>query len=237
MTLWTPEISETTVITVGFIQGISIGFLAIPINIIAFATLPSAIRTEATSIYSLMRNLGSAIGISITGALLETNTQVNHALIAEDVTPFNRALQHGRRGADSGIPRRPHGMALLNEQVTRQARIIAYIDDFKLMLVLAILVLPLLLFVRTPRQGYQLAGQRELQRFRCVACGPAATSRTGHLRFLAPRGACIALTNQNGTLGQHSRRAVVAPARASSPRYLTCSMNARSLGRTWRRSG
>jgi DHA2 family multidrug resistance protein len=150
MTLWTPEISEATVITVGFIQGISIGFLAIPINIIAFATLPPAIRTEATSIYSLMRNLGSAIGISITGALLVSNTQVNHALIAEGITRFNRALQHGvvaRLWDITSI----HGMTLLNEQVTQQARIIAYIDDFKLMLVLAIVVLPLLLLVRTPR--------------------------------------------------------------------------------------
>ena len=150
MTLWTPDISEARVMTVGFIQGISIGFLAIPINIIAFATLPSVIRTEATSIYSLMRNLGSAIGISITGALLQTNTQINHALIAEGITPFNRALQHGAVGQiwDTGSV---HGMTLLNEQVTQQARIIAYIDDFKLMLVLAIIVLPLLLFVRTSR--------------------------------------------------------------------------------------
>ena len=93
MTLWTPDVPESSVISAGFIQGISIGFLAIPINIIAFATLPAAIRTEATSIYSLMRNLGSAIGISITGALLQTNTQVNHAILAADVNPFNRALQ------------------------------------------------------------------------------------------------------------------------------------------------
>jgi DHA2 family multidrug resistance protein len=148
--LWTPDISEATVITVGFIQGISIGFLAIPINIIAFATLPPAIRTEATSIYSLMRNLGSAIGISITGALLVSNTQVNHALIAEGITPFNRALQHSAVARLWDITS-THGMTLLNEQVTQQARIIAYIDDFKLMLVLAIVVLPLLLLVRTPR--------------------------------------------------------------------------------------
>jgi MFS transporter, DHA2 family, multidrug resistance protein len=150
MTLWTPDIAESTVIIVGFIQGISIGFLAIPINIIAFATLPSAIRTEATSIYSLMRNLGSAIGISITGALLQTNTQVNHAIIAEDVTPFNRALQSGAASQlwNTGSP---HGIALLDQAVTYQARIIAYVDDFKLMLVLAIFVLPLLLLVRTPR--------------------------------------------------------------------------------------
>jgi DHA2 family multidrug resistance protein len=148
MTLFTPDIPESTVITTGFIQGISIGFLAIPINIIAFATLPAATRTEATSIYSLMRNLGSAIGISITGALLQTNTQVNHAMIAADVSPFNRALQTGAasRFWDLGSL---HGIALLDQEISRQARIIAYIDDFKLMLVLAVVVLPLLLFVRS----------------------------------------------------------------------------------------
>lgn len=148
MTLWTPDISQSTVIMVGFIQGLSIGLLAIPINIIAFATLPSAIRTEATSIYSLMRNLGSAVGISITGALLQTNTQVNHAFIAADVSPFNRALQTDAAShfLNTGSTK---GIAMLNEVVTHQARIIAYIDDFKLMLVLAIIVVPLLLLVRT----------------------------------------------------------------------------------------
>lgn len=150
MTQWTPDISNATVIAVGLVQGLSIGFLAIPINIIAFATLPSAIRTEATSIYSLMRNLGSAIGISITGALLQSNTQVNHEIIAGNVTPFNRMLQ------TAGLsrlwdPGNVHGVALLDQQVTYQATIIAYIDDFKLMLVLALIVLPLLMFVRTAR--------------------------------------------------------------------------------------
>jgi len=150
MTQWTPDISQSTVIMVGFIQGISIGFLAIPINIIAFATLPAAIRTEATSIYSLMRNLGSSIGISITGALLQTNTQVNHAIIASDVTPFNRALHAAAPSHfwNTGVAR---GTAMLNQEVTHQASIIAYIDDFKLMLVLAIGVMPLLLLVRSSR--------------------------------------------------------------------------------------
>ena len=148
MTLWTPDVSEPTVMIVGLIQGLSIGFLAIPINIIAFATLPAQIRTQATSIYSLMRNLGSAMGISITGALLQANTQANHALIAEDVNPFRRILQTGAASRIWDIHSAP-GIALLNGEVTRQAQIIAYMDDFKLMLVLALLVVPLLLLVRT----------------------------------------------------------------------------------------
>jgi DHA2 family multidrug resistance protein len=147
MMSWTPDVGQSSVVMVGFIQGLSIGFLAIPINIIAFATLPAAIRTEATSIYSLMRNLGSAIGISITGALLQTNTQVNHAILAADVNPFNRALQT-EAAAHFWNTASVHGVAMLDQEVTRQATIIAYVDDFKLMLVLAIIVTPLLLFTR-----------------------------------------------------------------------------------------
>jgi MFS transporter, DHA2 family, multidrug resistance protein len=149
MTEFTPDVSEATMISVGFVQGLSIGFLTIPINLITFATLPATLRTEAAGVYSLMRNLGSAIGISVTGALLETNTQVNHALIADEVTPFNRALQ---TGAASHVwnPASIRGTTMLDQEVTRQAHIIAYIDDFKLMLVLAIVVLPLVLLTRPP---------------------------------------------------------------------------------------
>ncbi|HEY4044755.1 MAG TPA: DHA2 family efflux MFS transporter permease subunit [Rhodopila sp.] len=149
MTAWTPDVSEATMISVGFLQGLSMGFLTIPINLITFATLPAELRTEAAGVYSLMRNLGSAIGISVTGALLATNTQINHALIAGEVTPFNRALQTGA-AARFWNPGSIEGAARLNQQITRQAHIIAYIDDFKLMLVLTIVVLPLLLLTRPP---------------------------------------------------------------------------------------
>jgi DHA2 family multidrug resistance protein len=150
MTSWTPDVSEWTMISVGFVQGLSLGFLTIPINIITFATLPPMLRTEAAGIYSLMRNLGSAIGISVTGALLATNTQINHAIIAEGVTPFNRALQTGA-ASRFWNPESVHGAAMLNREITRQSQIIAYIDDFKLMLILAVIVLPLLLLTRPPQ--------------------------------------------------------------------------------------
>jgi DHA2 family multidrug resistance protein len=154
MTSWTPDVSEGTMIGVGFLQGLSLGFLTIPINIITFATLPSTLRTEAAGIYSLMRNLGSAIGISVTGALLETNTQINHAIVAGGVTPFNRALQSGAV-ARFWNPESIHGASMLNQEITRQSAIIAYIDDFKLMLILAIVVLPLLLLTRPPRRAME----------------------------------------------------------------------------------
>jgi DHA2 family multidrug resistance protein len=159
MTSWTPDVSEGTMIGVGFLQGLSIGFMTIPINIITYATLPSTMRTEAAGIYSLMRNLGSAIGISVTGALLATNTQVNHANIAEGVTLFNRALQTGA-AARLWNPGSMHGAAMLNQEITRQSEIIGYVDDFKLMLVLSIIVLPLLLLTRPPRAAVKPSAPR-----------------------------------------------------------------------------
>ncbi len=148
MSRWTPDVAQPTIMLTGFVQGISVGLLAIPINIIAFTTLPADIRTQATGIFSLMRNMGSAIGISITGALLASNTQINHALIAAQVNAFNRPLQTGNVSRIWDL----HsilGTGLINAEVTRQAQIIAYVDDFKLMLVLALLVVPLLLLART----------------------------------------------------------------------------------------
>jgi DHA2 family multidrug resistance protein len=147
MTFWTPNVSEWMITSNGFIQGASVGFVFVPLSTVTFATLPIRMRTEATGIYSLMRNLGSAIGISVTGALLQTNTQLNHAVIAGVVTPFNRALQ---TGAVSRFwnPASIHGAAVLNGEITRQASIIGYIDDFKLMLILSIVALPLVLLIR-----------------------------------------------------------------------------------------
>jgi DHA2 family multidrug resistance protein len=135
------------IIDAGFVQGLSVGFVFVPLSTLTFATLPAELRTQATGVYSLVRNIGSAVGISVTGALLLSNTQINHALIADDVTPFNRSLWTG------GIlhfwnPDHLHGAAVLNQEITRQASTIAYIDDFKLMLILALCTLPLVLLIR-----------------------------------------------------------------------------------------
>jgi DHA2 family multidrug resistance protein len=151
MTGWTPDIAESTIIGVGFIQGLSIGFVFVPLSTLTFATLPTELRTQATGIYSLMRNIGSAIGISVTGALLQSNTQVNHEEIGSAVTPFNRMLETGAPAHFLNPATRP-GAGMLDGIVTRQASIIAYIDDFKLMLVLALAALPLVLVIRTAAQ-------------------------------------------------------------------------------------
>jgi DHA2 family multidrug resistance protein len=83
--------------------------------------------------------------------LLAINTQVNHAIIAGNLTPFDRALEPLRLITLRDLTP-VSGIASLNNEITRQAQIIAYIDDFKLMLILSLFSLPLIFLIRTKRQ-------------------------------------------------------------------------------------
>jgi DHA2 family multidrug resistance protein len=150
MTAWTPDVSETTMVFNTMLQGAGLGFVFIPLQVIAFATLDSSLRTEGTALLSLLRNMGSAIGISITGAMVTRNEQVEHSVLSGFVTPLNRAFD----GVASALsPVTAHGAQMLDAVVSRQAEIIAYNNDWKLMMLMALPMLPLLLLMRGPKKG------------------------------------------------------------------------------------
>jgi len=142
MTGWTPNVSETTIVVVGVIQGAGLGFLFVPLSAVTFATLSPEQRTEASGIYNLSRNIGSSVGISVVNSLLTTNTQVSHADIAAQVTSVNRAFE-GKTITQFLSPVTAAGRAALDQVVTQQATIISYIDDYKLLLISTLAVAPL----------------------------------------------------------------------------------------------
>jgi DHA2 family multidrug resistance protein len=121
----------------------------VPLNTLALSTLPRHILTQGTAIRSLMRNLGGSIGISILVAALAENTQVVHSRLVEGLRPDNPLLQLPYLAAPFSLSS-PSGIAALNAEVTRQASMVAYVDDFKLMMLIALLSLPLLLLLRGP---------------------------------------------------------------------------------------
>jgi DHA2 family multidrug resistance protein len=154
MTGYTPDVSQRTLILNGVFQGMGLGFMFVPLSTITFATLRAEFRTQGTALFSLMRNLGSAIGISFVTFMLGRNTQIMHAELSEFVTPFNGAL--AQPGAQAGWDlATTAGRLALNEEVTRQATIISYNNDFKLMMLVALAAIPMLLLLRRarPRQG------------------------------------------------------------------------------------
>ncbi len=147
MTGWTPAVSEQEMVWNTILQGAGLGFVFIPLQVIAFATLEPALRTEGTALLSLVRNVGSAIGISVTGALVTQNGQIEHSVLSGYITPLNRAL------TSALSPVTAHGAQVVNGMITRQAEIIAYNDDWKLMMLMALPMLLMLLLMRGPKQG------------------------------------------------------------------------------------
>jgi DHA2 family multidrug resistance protein len=146
MTGWTPDVSQWTVAMNIVVQGAGLGFVFIPLQVVAFATLAPQLRADGTSLMSLSRNIGSAIGVSVTSALLTRNSQILHEQIGSYITPFNRALQQ-YKWLD---PTTAHGAAMLDQIVQRQAQIIAYLDDYKLLIFTSLPALLLLLLLRRP---------------------------------------------------------------------------------------
>src|SRR5262245_31430815 len=146
---WTPDIDGWSMAMTTFVQGIGLGFVFIPLQVVAYATLAPDLRGDATALFSLVRNVGSAVGISISSFLLSQGTQIMHARIAESVTPFNRSLQTGAALFMWNSATGP-GKAALNAEVTRQASIIAYANDFKFMLFVTLATALLLLLLRKP---------------------------------------------------------------------------------------
>lgn len=138
------DVPQHLIVTSGVIQGLGLGLVFVPISTVAYSTLPMSARTEAAGIFSLMRNIGSSVGISIVMTLLSRNTQLNHAEIASRLTPFgdNAAQVVAAIGHSAG------GLAALNGEVTRQASAIAFLNDFWLMMVMTLAAIPLLLLLR-----------------------------------------------------------------------------------------
>ena len=147
MSQFTLQVDSWTIARTGATQGLGLGFIFVPLSTITFATLRPQWRTEGTAMFSLLRNIGSSIGISVMVTLLARNTQAGHALLGGNLTPFNSALQAVGPAWDPGTTA---GALALNSVVTRQAAAIAYLGDFRMMMCVALLAIPLLTLLRKP---------------------------------------------------------------------------------------
>jgi DHA2 family multidrug resistance protein len=148
MTHITLDMDSHLIIVSGFVQGLGIGFTFVPLSAATFATLAPRLRNEGTPVYSLVRNIGGSVGISIVQALLTRGAAQAHEQLAGLVTRGNLGLQDLPPGIDIGTQA---GLALINAEVTRQAALLAYVNDFWIMMAITLVTIPLLVFIRKPR--------------------------------------------------------------------------------------
>jgi DHA2 family multidrug resistance protein len=145
MTKFGVEVSNFDVVWIGLLQGLGLGLVFVPISSVAYSTLPAHQRTEAASLFSLIRNIGSSIGISAVMTLLARGAQASHSELAARIPAF---------GAETALvpsawdPSTLSGAAALNAEVSRQAAVIAYLNDFQLLMLLTFAALPLVWFLR-----------------------------------------------------------------------------------------
>jgi DHA2 family multidrug resistance protein len=144
------DMNGSHIVVSGFVQGMGLGFVSVPLTTAAFSTLDARLRPEGTAIYSLFRNVGSSVGISVMETLTTRNTALFHAHLAEDVNIANPAVVHGLPPLyDLGSQT---GLAALNVEVTRQASFLAYLNDFKIMMVATLVAVPFLLLMKREKR-------------------------------------------------------------------------------------
>ncbi|MES2755014.1 MAG: DHA2 family efflux MFS transporter permease subunit [Pseudomonadota bacterium] len=149
MTHWTLAMGAQQFVVVGFVQGLGMGMVFMPLNAMAFATLPPHYRTEGSSLMNLARSIGASAGISAVTAVLARNIQTNHMELGGRITTYSLdSIDPSITSAFGSLGQT--ALALLDLEVNRQAAMIAYLNDFKLIMILNLIGLPLLFLMRRP---------------------------------------------------------------------------------------
>ena len=146
MTGWTDQTGSSEIVSWSIIQGFGFGLVFVPLSTVSFLTLPSHLRTDGTSMLTLMRNVASSIGISLVIAQLTQGSRRIHAILVEHVNPFNHAMQMPdvsrmiNMGTDTG-------RAMADAMVSVQAQIIAFSQDYQMVMLFILCTVPLAIMI------------------------------------------------------------------------------------------
>src|SRR3954449_10260908 len=146
MTGWTDQTGVPEIIVLSIVQGFGLGLVFVPLSTVAFLTLPNHLRTDGTSMLTLLRNVASSIGISVVIAQLTEGARRTYAVLSEHINPFNHALQMPdvRRMIDLGTDR---GRAMADAMVNIQSQIIAFSHDYQMVMIFTACAIPLALMI------------------------------------------------------------------------------------------
>ena len=143
------------------LQSFGLAFLFIPINVSAFATVPREKTNMGTGIINLARNVGASVGIATVTTLLERRTQLHQARLMDHVNDMNPALRTTLTGfaatsisggsTGPGAAAQAHGM--LFNMIERQATMLAFLDNFKLLGVIFFGIIPIFFLLKRPKMG------------------------------------------------------------------------------------
>ena len=152
---FTIDVSQEALLRTGIVQGFGMGLVFPPLSTITFSTLPPVYRTQGAALFSLMRNIGASIGISLMIFLLGRGAQVMHADLVVHANPFNPMMAHAAFAGHWNLATEA-GRVAFNDEISRQALVIAFANDFRLMTFATLIALPLVFLFRRPRAAPRL---------------------------------------------------------------------------------
>jgi DHA2 family multidrug resistance protein len=152
MTGWTDQTGVPEIIIVSVAQGFGLGLVFVPLSTVAFMTLPNSLRTDGTAMLTLVRNVASSIGISIVIAKLTSGARETHAILNENVTPFNHALQMQDVARSLNL-NTDMGRAIMDALINVQSQIIAFSHDYQMVMVVTLLAVPLALMISSSKEA------------------------------------------------------------------------------------
>jgi MFS transporter, DHA2 family, multidrug resistance protein len=146
MTYWTDQTGAREIVIMSIIQGFGFGLVFVPLSTVAFLTLPNHLRTDGTSMLTLMRNVASSIGISIVIAQLTEGARRTYAVLSEHINPFNHAMQMPNVSGMINM-NTDAGRAMADAIVAIQAQIIAFSRDYQLVMFFILCSIPLAVMI------------------------------------------------------------------------------------------
>jgi DHA2 family multidrug resistance protein len=146
MTAWTDQTGVNEIVVISIIQGFGFGLVFVPLTTVAFLTLPNHLRTDGTSMLTLMRNVASSIGISLVISQLTQGTRHTYAILSQHINPFNHALQMPdvRGIIDMATDK---GRAMADMMLKLQAQIIAFSHDYQMVMIFTACAIPLAIMI------------------------------------------------------------------------------------------
>jgi DHA2 family multidrug resistance protein len=158
MTGWTDQTGVTEIVVLSVIQGFGFGLVFVPLSTVAFLTLPNHLRTDGTSMLTLLRNVASSIGISVVIAQLTEGSRRVYAVLSQHINPFNHALQMPdvRRMIDLGSDT---GRAMADAMVAMQSQIIAFSLDYQLVMIVTACAIPLAIMIGSSKAALRKQAQ------------------------------------------------------------------------------
>ncbi|MEA2883919.1 MAG: transporter, family, multidrug resistance protein [Bradyrhizobium sp.] len=158
MTRWTDQTGVTEIVVLSIIQGFGFGLVFVPLSTVAFLTLPHHLRTDGTSMLTLLRNVASSIGISVVIAQLTEGSRRTYAILSQHINPFNHALQMPdiSRMIDLGTDA---GRAMADAMVAMQSQIIAFSQDYQLVMIVTMCAIPLAIMIGSSKAALRKQAQ------------------------------------------------------------------------------